>query len=180
MRPSKKSASARLRRSPVIPIPSTSFCSTEISTTRPIFRVYSNACVHTSVAPRGRRAYNWYFAWLFRLAEPLGLAGPPITTYVTQADLDEPAALAMGVRAAARCACPVACIRARVAVQSRISAHRACCQTAAVRMSGRSASAAALAEEYHPRRKRVGTSRMHSRMPDFGAPVEVIFGVDSL
>ena len=39
--------------------------------------------------------YNWYFAWLFRLADWLGLReGPPINTYITQADLEQLAQLA--------------------------------------------------------------------------------------
>jgi Glycosyl transferase family 2 len=39
--------------------------------------------------------YNWYFAWLFRLADRLGLRqGPPIVTFVTQSDLDQLARLA--------------------------------------------------------------------------------------
>jgi len=39
--------------------------------------------------------YNWYFAWLFRFADWIGLRqGPPIITFITQADLDELARLA--------------------------------------------------------------------------------------
>ena len=39
--------------------------------------------------------YNWYFAWLFRLADRLGLReGPPFITFVTQEDLDRLARLA--------------------------------------------------------------------------------------
>jgi hypothetical protein len=39
--------------------------------------------------------YNWYFAWLFRLADRLGLRqGPPIVTFITQADLEQLAQLA--------------------------------------------------------------------------------------
>jgi hypothetical protein len=39
--------------------------------------------------------YNWYFAWLFRLADRLGLRqGPPMNTFITQADLDQLARLA--------------------------------------------------------------------------------------
>jgi hypothetical protein len=48
----------------------------------------------------GRRArvvvalYNSYFAWLFRLADRLGLRqGPPIVTFITQADLQQLARL---------------------------------------------------------------------------------------
>lgn len=38
--------------------------------------------------------YNWYFAWLFRLADRLGLRqGPPIITFITQADLEQLARL---------------------------------------------------------------------------------------
>ena len=39
--------------------------------------------------------YNWYFAWLFRLADRLGLRqGPPIITFITQGDLEQLARLA--------------------------------------------------------------------------------------
>lgn len=39
--------------------------------------------------------YNWYFAWLFRLADRLGLRqGPPLITFITQADLEQLARLA--------------------------------------------------------------------------------------
>ena len=39
--------------------------------------------------------YNSYFAWLFRLADRFGLRqGPPIVTFITQADLDQLARLA--------------------------------------------------------------------------------------
>ena len=39
--------------------------------------------------------YNSYFAWLFRLADRVGLRqGPPIITFITQADLDRLARLA--------------------------------------------------------------------------------------
>jgi hypothetical protein len=38
--------------------------------------------------------YNWYFAWLFRLADRLGLRqGPPIVTFITRADLEQLARL---------------------------------------------------------------------------------------
>ena len=48
-----------------------------------------------TVRPRLRRGdrvigvlYNWYFAWLFRLADRLGLReGPPIITFLTRPDL---------------------------------------------------------------------------------------------
>ncbi|HKY23138.1 MAG TPA: glycosyltransferase family 2 protein [Vicinamibacterales bacterium] len=39
--------------------------------------------------------YNWYFAWLFRLADRLGLRqGPPFITYITRSDLLQLAKLA--------------------------------------------------------------------------------------
>jgi hypothetical protein len=39
--------------------------------------------------------YNWYFAWLYRLADRLGLRqGPPITTFITRSDLVQLARLA--------------------------------------------------------------------------------------
>jgi hypothetical protein len=39
--------------------------------------------------------YNWYFAWLFRLADRVGLRqGPPISTFITQSDLVQLARLA--------------------------------------------------------------------------------------
>jgi hypothetical protein len=39
--------------------------------------------------------YNWYFAWLFRFADLIGLRqGPPISTYITQSDLAQLARLA--------------------------------------------------------------------------------------
>ena len=55
-----------------------------------------------TVRPRiGRRGrivvalYNPYFAWLFRIADRLGLRqGPPILTFITQSDLDQLARLA--------------------------------------------------------------------------------------
>jgi hypothetical protein len=50
-------------------------------------------------AARGDRVlvvlYNWYFAWLFRLADWIGLRqGPPIITFVTRSDLVQLARLA--------------------------------------------------------------------------------------
>ena len=60
--------------------------------------------VRPHVGRRGRivvALYNWYFAWLFRLADRFGLRqGPPIVTFITQADLDQLARLA-GFRAGA-------------------------------------------------------------------------------
>ena len=54
--------------------------------------------VRPSLGRRGRvvvALYNWYFAWLFRLADRLGLRqGPPIVTFITQADLEQLARLA--------------------------------------------------------------------------------------
>jgi hypothetical protein len=54
--------------------------------------------VRASLGRRGRvvvALYNWYFAWLFRLADRVGLrAGPPIVTFITQADLEQLARLA--------------------------------------------------------------------------------------
>ena len=49
--------------------------------------------------PRSARVvavlYNWYFAWLFRLADRLGLRqGEPFTTFITQSDLKQIARLA--------------------------------------------------------------------------------------
>lgn len=39
--------------------------------------------------------YNWYFAWLFRLADRLGLRqGPPLITFITRSDLRQLARLA--------------------------------------------------------------------------------------
>ncbi len=39
--------------------------------------------------------YNWYFAWLFRLADRLGLRqGPPFITFITRSDLQQLAKLA--------------------------------------------------------------------------------------
>jgi hypothetical protein len=50
------------------------------------------------LARRGRivvALYNSYFAWLFRLADRIGLRqGPPIVTFITQADLSQLARLA--------------------------------------------------------------------------------------
>ena len=54
--------------------------------------------VRPHVARRSRivvALYNSYFAWLFRLADRIGLRqGPPIITFITQADLDQLARLA--------------------------------------------------------------------------------------
>ncbi len=54
--------------------------------------------VRPHIGRRGRvvvALYTWYFAWLFRLADRFGLRqGPPIITFVTQADLDQLARLA--------------------------------------------------------------------------------------
>ena len=54
--------------------------------------------VRPHLGRRGRvvvALYNWYFAWLFRLADRIGLReGPPIITYITQADLEQLAQLA--------------------------------------------------------------------------------------
>ena len=54
--------------------------------------------VRPHLSRRGRVVvvlYNWYFAWLFRLADRLGLRhGPPIVTFITQADLHQLARLA--------------------------------------------------------------------------------------
>lgn len=53
--------------------------------------------VRPQLGRRGRvvvAIYNWYFAWLFRLADRLGLRqGPPIITFITQADLEQLARL---------------------------------------------------------------------------------------
>ena len=53
--------------------------------------------VRPHLGRRGRvivAIYNWFFAWLFRLADRLGLRqGPPIITFITQADLDQLARL---------------------------------------------------------------------------------------
>ena len=54
--------------------------------------------VRPSLQRRGRvvvAVYNWYFAWLFRLADRLGLRqGPPLVTFITQNDLEQLARLA--------------------------------------------------------------------------------------
>jgi hypothetical protein len=54
--------------------------------------------VRSHIGRRGRiivALYNSYFAWLFRLADRLGLRqGPPILTFITQSDLDQLARLA--------------------------------------------------------------------------------------
>jgi hypothetical protein len=54
--------------------------------------------VRPHLGRRGRvivALYNSYFAWLFRLADRLGLRqGPPIVTFITQADLEQLARLA--------------------------------------------------------------------------------------
>ena len=53
--------------------------------------------VRPHIGRRGRvivALYNWYFAWLFRLADRLGLRqGPPLITFITQADLEQLAQL---------------------------------------------------------------------------------------
>ena len=53
--------------------------------------------VRPHLGRRGRvvvALYNSYFAWLFRLADRLGLRqGPPIVTFITQADLEQLARL---------------------------------------------------------------------------------------
>jgi hypothetical protein len=54
--------------------------------------------VRPHLGRRGRvvvALYNWYFAWLFRLADRLGLRqGPPLVTFITQGDLEQLARLA--------------------------------------------------------------------------------------
>ncbi len=54
--------------------------------------------VRPCLGRRGRvvvAIYNWYFAWLFRLADRLGLRqGTPLITFITQADLEQLARLA--------------------------------------------------------------------------------------
>jgi hypothetical protein len=54
--------------------------------------------VRPHIGRRGRivvALYNSYFSWLFRLADRFGLRqGPPIVTFITQADLDQLARLA--------------------------------------------------------------------------------------
>ncbi|MET0213544.1 MAG: glycosyltransferase family 2 protein [Vicinamibacterales bacterium] len=54
--------------------------------------------VRPQLGRRGRvivALYNSYFAWLFRLADRFGLRqGPPIVTFITQADLEQLARLA--------------------------------------------------------------------------------------
>ena len=54
--------------------------------------------VRPSLARSGRVVvvlYNWYFAWLFRLADRLGLRqGPPFITFISQSDLLQLARLA--------------------------------------------------------------------------------------
>ena len=53
--------------------------------------------VRPHLGRRGRvvvAIYNWYLAWLFRLADRLGLRqGPPFITFITQADLEQLARL---------------------------------------------------------------------------------------
>ena len=54
--------------------------------------------IHPHVTRQGRvvvALYNWYFAWLYRLLDRLGLRhGPPITTFITRVDLAQLARLA--------------------------------------------------------------------------------------
>jgi hypothetical protein len=54
--------------------------------------------VRPQIGRRGRvivALYNWYFAWLFRLADRVGLRqGPPFVTFITQTDLEQLAQLA--------------------------------------------------------------------------------------
>jgi hypothetical protein len=54
--------------------------------------------IQPHLSRRGRvvvALYNWYFAWLYRLADRLGLRhGPPVTTFITQSDLVQVARLA--------------------------------------------------------------------------------------
>jgi hypothetical protein len=54
--------------------------------------------VRSHIGRRGRivvALYNWYFAWLFRLADRFGLRqGPPVLTFITRPDLDQLARLA--------------------------------------------------------------------------------------
>ena len=54
--------------------------------------------VHPHMARQSRvvvALYNWYFAWLYRIADRLGLRqGPPMTTFITRVDLAQLARLA--------------------------------------------------------------------------------------
>ena len=144
-----------------------------------------------SVRPHlGRRGrvvvalYNWYFAWLFRLADWLGLRqGPPIITYVTQADLEKLAKLAGFELVRLR---PVAYIPSHLfglgslfnVVMPAVPGLRwlSLVTVAVLRpVATMARERPSLSIVIPARNERGNIENALRRMPDFGAPIEVIF-----
>ena len=112
-----------LRRPRPVPTPSTSSCSTEISITRPTFRGCSKPCA-PCLGRRGRvvvALYNWYFAWLFRLADRLGLRQGPPHHHVHHAGRSRAACAARWIRTSPPAAGRV---RAMAFLRTRVVAER--------------------------------------------------------
>ena len=139
------------------------------------------------IGRRGRivvALYNWYFAWLFRIADRLGLRqGPPIITFVTQSDLDQLARLAGFEVVRLR---PVAYVPwhffglgslFNVAMPAIPGLRWLSLVTVAVLRPVVPAESArpSLSIVIPARNERGNIENALDRMPDFGAPTEVIF-----
>jgi hypothetical protein len=139
------------------------------------------------IGRRGRivvALYNWYFAWLFRIADRLGLRqGPPIITFVTQSDLDQLARLAGFELVRLR---PVAYVPwhffglgslFNVAMPAVPGLRWLSLVTVAVLRPVVPAESArpSLSIVIPARNERGNIENALDRMPDFGAPTEVIF-----
>ena len=142
--------------------------------------------VRPQLGRRGRvvvALYNWYFAWLFRLADWLGLRqGPPITTYVTQADLEELATLAgfelVRLRPVVYVPSPVFGFGSLLnVVMPAVPGLRwlSLVTVAVLRPVSLSRARPSLSVVIPARNERGNIENALRRMPDFGAPVEVIF-----
>ena len=143
--------------------------------------------VRPHLGRRGRvvvALYNWYFAWLFRLADRLGLRqGPPIMTYVTQADLEGLASLAgfevVRLRPVAYIPSPLFGLGSLLNVVMPavpglrwLSLVTVAVLRPIVPITGDRPS---LSIVIPARNERGNIENALRRLPDFGAPVEVIF-----
>ena len=126
--------------------------------------------------------YNWYLAWLFRLADRIGLRhGPPISTFITRFDLVQLARLAEFELVRLR---PVAYVPWHFlgvgtllnAIMPAVPALRwLSLVTVAVLRPIVAERGPSLTIVIPARNERGNIENALRRLPDFGAPVEVIF-----